>query len=309
MTALRTLPAAPAWGKALFKITPASWHPYLKLLRIDLDAGWWLPAFPAFWGLALAFQKGDPLWIIPVYALLFLLGAILMHGAGSTINDMLDVEFDKKVERTKVRPLASQKVTLRHAAYFLLFQLFCSLCILLVFNWTTFWVAVAFLPLVFFYPLAKRLTFWPQAVLGVVFMMGALIGWTAVRNSLDLPAILLYIGCIFWPLHFDTIYAHQDRKDDVAAGVKSSALFLGEKTRSVLFVFDLLMVGFICAACNVAGLGWGFWPVMLIVLAHFLWQLKELDIHDEGKCLFLFSSNWSLGWIVLAAILAGQWTA
>ncbi|MBE1236564.1 4-hydroxybenzoate octaprenyltransferase [Phaeovibrio sulfidiphilus] len=309
MFSFRTLLAAPPLGAQIIRKCPPSWMPYLKLLRIDLDAGWWIPAFPAFWGMALALREGDPLWMVPVWCVLFLLGAIFMHGAGSTLNDMLDENFDRKVSRTRSRPLPSGMVSRKQAALFLLFQLFVSLCILLTFNTTTIWTAIAFLPLVAFYPLAKRFTWWPQAVLGLTFMMGSVIGWTAVRGSLDLPAILLYAGCVFWPLHFDTIYAHQDREDDIFAGVKSSALRLGEKTKPALLVFDILMVGFLAAAGALAGMGWAFWPVLALVFAHFVWQLWALDINNSERCLYLFSTNWIIGWLVLAAIIAGQITA
>ncbi|MBE1236563.1 4-hydroxybenzoate octaprenyltransferase [Phaeovibrio sulfidiphilus] len=302
----KTIPVGvPQFGGWVISKSPSWLKPYLSIMRIDLDAGWWLLTFPAWWSLALASTGTFP---NPLYMLLFLLGGILMEGAGCIFNDMVDMKFDAKVRRTAQRPLPGKLVSIPEAIVYMFVTLLMAFAILMTFNTFTVWVCMAVTPLIFVYPFMKRITYWPQAVLGVVFTWGALVGWSAEQGSLSLAPILFYLGCIFWPLHFDTLYAHQDREDDISIGVKSTALALGEKTGAVLFAFNLCFLALVAAAGATAGLGWGFWPGLALVALHFAWQHRVLDINDREVCGRLFNSNWSLGWIMLGAIVAGQLT-
>ncbi|MBE1236504.1 4-hydroxybenzoate octaprenyltransferase [Phaeovibrio sulfidiphilus] len=296
----------PRVGAWIIRHAPVPLQKYLRLLRIDLDAGWWLLLFPCWWGLSLGSEGTVPnLW----YVALFFVGAFLMEGAASVINDLTDANFDAKVTRTANRPLASGEVTRVQAVILLLVTLLASLGVLLAFQNTLMVIlSFALVPMVFIYPWMKRVTYWPQAFLGMTVMFTVVIGWVAARGSIDTAPILMYLGCIFLHIHFDTIYAHQDREDDIAIGVKSSALALGDKTKTVLLAFDLCVVALIGAAGIMAGLGWGFWPVLGLVALHFVWQLKTLDINSPVICGRLFDSAWSMGWLILAAIICGQLT-
>ncbi|CCG09396.1 4-hydroxybenzoate octaprenyltransferase [Pararhodospirillum photometricum] len=281
---------------------PASARPYLRLMRLDRPIGTWLLLFPCWWSQALA---ADP-WPHLGMMVLFAIGAVVMRGAGCTYNDIVDRDFDAKVERTAQRPIPSGQVTRRQAAWFLLAQLLVGFAVLLCFNTFAIWLGVASLVLVFTYPFMKRFTYWPQAWLGLTFTYGALMGWAGERADLGWPAILLYVACFFWTLHYDTIYAHQDREDDLIVGVKSSALALGARTKPALAGFSLIMIVLIGIAGALAGLGPLFWPLLLAALGHLMWQLWALDINNSDVCLALFKSNRFVGWILLAAFVAGQ---
>lgn len=281
---------------------PASARPYLRLMRLDRPIGTWLLLFPCWWSQALA---ADP-WPDLGMMVLFAIGAVVMRGAGCTYNDIVDRDFDAKVERTAQRPIPSGQVTRRQAAWFLLAQLLVGFAVLLCFNTFAIWLGVASLVLVFTYPFMKRFTYWPQAWLGLTFTYGALMGWAGERADLGWPAILLYVACFFWTLHYDTIYAHQDREDDLIVGVKSSALALGSRTKPALAGFSLIMIVLIGIAGALAGLGPLFWPLLLAALGHLMWQLWALDIDNSDVCLALFKSNRFVGWILLAAFVAGQ---
>ncbi|GEO81304.1 4-hydroxybenzoate octaprenyltransferase [Pararhodospirillum oryzae] len=284
------------------RLAPEGMRPYLRLMRLDRPIGTWLLLFPCWWSQALA---ADP-WPHPGMMILFAIGSVVMRGAGCTFNDIVDRDFDAKVERTAARPIPSGAVSRVQAVIFLVAQLLVGLIVLLCFNEFAIWLGVASLLLVFTYPFMKRITYWPQAWLGLTFTYGALMGWAAERGDLGWAPVLLYAGCFFWTLHYDTIYAHQDREDDLLVGVKSSALALGTRTRPALAVFSTIMIVLIGAAGAVAGLGWLFWPLLLVGYAHLLWQLGRLDIHDSPRCLDLFKSNRHVGWILLVALIAGQ---
>ncbi|MGB0696017.1 MAG: 4-hydroxybenzoate octaprenyltransferase [Rhodospirillaceae bacterium] len=297
------------------RITPSSWHPYTRLMRLDRPIGTWLLLFPCWWGAALApWSDFLPIrWHAPFpdpwHLLLFALGALIMRGAGCTINDIADRDYDRQVARTATRPIASGAISRKGAALFLAVQLLAGLLILLQFNSFTVWLGVASLLLVFPYPLMKRITYWPQAWLGLTFTYGALMGWAAATGGLAAPAVLLYAGCFFWTLHYDTIYAHQDKEDDALVGVKSSALALGERTKPALLIFTAVMIGLWAAAGATAGLGWGYWPLLAGVAGFLVWQSLKVDIHDPKDCLARFKANRFVGWGLLAAILAGQVSA
>jgi 4-hydroxybenzoate polyprenyltransferase len=210
------------------------------------------------------------------------------------------------VERTKGRPIPSGAVTVKQAAAFLVLQLLVGLAILVQLNPFTIAVGAASLALVFPYPLMKRITYWPQAWLGLTFNWGTLVGWAAVTGSLDWPPLALYAAGLFWTLGYDTIYAHQDKDDDALIGVKSTALRLGAATRGWLVLFYGLALALIAVSGWLAGLGWAFWPLLAVAAGQLAWQVLRLDIDDSGRCLALFKSNRWFGWALLAAIVAGK---
>lgn len=289
-------------GGWIDRYVPAAARPYLKLMRLDRPIGTWLLLFPCWWSVSLAAQGAPNL----LYMLLFGLGALIMRGAGCTINDIADRDFDGRVSRTAARPLPSGQVTLPQALAFLLLLLALGLAVLLQFN--AFAVALGFasMLLVVPYPFMKRITYWPQAWLGLTFNWGALLGWAAVTGTLGAPAVALYVGGIFWTLGYDTIYGHQDKEDDVLIGVKSAALALGERTRPWVAVFYAVALGLFALAGTLAGMAWPFYPLLLLAGAQLGWQVWTLDIHDGANCLARFKSNRWFGWLMLAAVLAGQ---
>ncbi len=238
--------------------------------------------------------------------LLFACGALLMRGAGCVVNDILDRDFDAKVARTADRPLPSGEVNLLQAGLFLLLLLSLSLTILLQMNALTILLGCASLLLVFPYPLMKRITYWPQAWLGLTFNWGALMGWTAVTGALGWPALLLYCGGIAWTLGYDTIYAYQDKEDDALIGVKSTALKLGSASKPWLTAFYAVALAFFGLAGLAAGLDWPFWIGLAAVALQLLWQVADLKMDRPSDCLAKFKSNRFTGWLLLAGILAGS---
>ncbi len=285
-----------------YRVAPATLRPYLRLARIDRPIGTWLLLFPCWWSLALASVSGGSwpdLWL----AVLFTVGAVVMRGAGCTFNDIADRDYDARVARTAERPIPSGQVTARNATLFLVLQLAIGLAVLLQFNLFTIGLGAASLVLVFSYPFMKRITYWPQAWLGLTFNWGALVGWSAVAGGLDWPAVLLYAGGVAWTLGYDTIYAHQDKEDDALIGVKSTALKLGAKTKPWLAGFYFLTQALFLAAGLAAGLAWPFLVGVAAVALHFAWQIRTLDIDDPGNCMRRFQSNRFVGWLLLAGIL------
>ena len=284
------------------RLVPAPARPYARLMRLDRPIGTWLLLFPCWWSLALAWGGWRDAWLF----VLFGLGAMVMRGAGCTYNDICDKDFDAQVARTKDRPLPSGEVSVLQAWIFLALQLLVGLAILLALPRFAVWVGAASLALVFTYPLMKRITFWPQLFLGFAFNWGALLGWAAIRENLDWPAILLYVGGIFWTLGYDTIYAHQDKRDDPAAGVKSTALRLLFVSRPWIAGFYVATVVLFAAAGLVEGLRWPFLIGLAAGAAQLVWQVWDVDIDNPKDCLAKFRSNRLFGWLVLAGIFAGK---
>ena len=281
---------------------PAWSQPYARLARLDRPIGTWLLLFPGWWGIALAASG----WPDPLLLLLFALGAVTMRGAGCTLNDIADRHYDAQVARTRLRPLPSGAVTLWQAVLFLLFQLAIGAALLLSLNRTSVLLGVAVLGLIGTYPFMKRVTYWPQVFLGLNFNWGALIGWTAVTGDLALPPLLLYLGGIFWTISYDTIYAHQDKEDDLRIGIKSSALALASHTRPWLFVFYVAALTAWAATGLAAGLGFLFWLGLAGSAAQLAWQAVRVAIDDPADCLGKFRSNRVVGWLMLAGIVAGH---
>ncbi len=229
-----------------------------------------------------------------------------MRGAGCTVNDLADRQFDKQVARTRDRPLARGDLSASQAVGFLALQLAIGLGVLLQFNSVTILLGFAVMPLVIAYPFMKRVTWWPQLFLGLTFNWGALVGWTAMRGTLDAPAILLYLGGIAWTLGYDTIYAHQDKEDDALIGVHSSALRLGGATRPFLALTYTAAVFLFAGAGWLAGLEAPFYVILLAAALQLGWQVATVDIDHPAVCLDQFKSNRWFGWALLAALFAGQ---
>ncbi len=282
---------------------PAYWQNYALLARADRPIGIWLLFLPGLWAICLAapgFWRG--LWL----ALLFAVGSAVMRGAGCVVNDLWDRDLDAKVERTRGRPLASGAVKPWQAMLFLAVLCLIGLGVLLLLGRVAQILGVASLALVALYPLAKRVTWWPQAVLGCTFGWGAPMGYAAAAGHLAWPALPLYLGTILWIVGYDTIYAHQDREDDTLIGVKSTARLFGEKTRLALVGCYGGFMLLLALAMRLAGLGAaGFW-LLLAPAALLLWQIFRLDIYNPGRCLALFKLNREVGLLVALAVVAGR---
>ena len=283
---------------------PAGVRPYARLARLDRPIGTWLLLFPGWWGIALASRH----WPDPVLMALFAVGAVVMRGAGCTLNDIADRDYDRQVARTRLRPLASGAVSVPQAVAFLIAQLAVGAAVLFSLNRTSILLGFAVLLLIATYPFMKRVTYWPQVFLGLNFNWGALIGWTAVTGTLAWPSLLLYAGGVFWTIGYDTIYAHQDKADDALIGVKSSALALGAKTRPWLFVFYAAAVVLWAAAGRQAGLSALFWVGLALVVMQLAWQAALVDVENPSDCLAKFRSNRLVGWLLLVGIVGGHLT-
>ena len=282
---------------------PQAWRPYALLMRLDRPIGSWLLFLPGLWAFAMVapdWRQG--LWLTALFGL----GAVLMRGAGCVVNDLWDRDLDRQVERTAGRPLASGALRARHALVFLALVLAVALLILLQLNRTAQVLGVASLIPVVLYPLAKRVTDWPQAVLGVIFSWAAPMGYAAVTGGLDAAAFALWAAGFFWILGYDTIYAHQDREDDALVGIRSSALRLGDKTRPFL----ILCYGLTMALLVLAGWLAELTPWYLLGLAlpgaMLARQVMQLDIADPALCLRLFKANRDVGLAIAVAFLLGR---
>ena len=284
------------------RFAPEVIRPYLRLARLDRPIGTWLLLLPCWWGAALA----TPAWPDATMFVLFTIGAVVMRGAGCTVNDLADRKFDARVARTATRPIASGQISVLKAFVFLALQLLLGLSILLQFNAFTVALGVSSLLLIVLYPFMKRITYWPQLFLGFTFNWGALLGWAAVKGELSAPAFVLYGAGIFWTLGYDTIYAHQDRKDDVLIGVKSTALKFGDGTKPWLVGFYSITVILLAATGLLANLAWPFYSGLTLAALHLAWQIKSVDIANSKNCLRQFKSNRDFGLILLAGIIAAQ---
>ena len=296
------------------RLLPRPARAYARLMRLDRPIGTWLLLLPGWWSIALAgfglpkFDgklEFDRFWNHDEikFGLLFLIGAVVMRGAGCTYNDIIDRDIDAKVARTRTRPLASGEISLRAAWIFLGLQLAIGLLVLLQLRLFAVYLGAGSLALVFTYPFMKRLTYWPQVWLGLTFNWGALMGWAAMRGHLDRPSLLLYASGFFWTLGYDTIYAHQDKEDDALVGVKSSALALGDKTRSFVAASYLATMLIFLLALRPVPLGWPTRIVLIAAAAQLAWQVITLDTDNPANCLKRFRSNRDFGLLILAAIL------
>jgi 4-hydroxybenzoate polyprenyltransferase len=284
--------AAPTWSR-----------PYLRLARLDRPIGSWLLLIPCWWSAGLAAIAARDPWPDPWHLLLFFIGAFAMRGAGCTWNDIVDRDLDARVERTRSRPIPSGQVSAARAAAFLVAQTVVGLAVLLQFNRFAIAAGIASLAIVAVYPFMKRITYWPQIVLGLAFSWGALMAWAAAFGRLDAPALVLYAGAISWVIGYDTIYAHQDREDDALIGIKSTALLFGDRTKPMLALFYGFAVILIGGAGAAAGAGLVFWLGLLAFAAHLAWQIARLDTADPDLCLAVFKSNRDAGLILFAGLV------
>jgi 4-hydroxybenzoate polyprenyltransferase len=294
---------ADATGNWVDTLAPAWTRPYLRLARLDRPIGSWLLLLPCWWSAALAAIAARHAAPSVIHLLLFFIGAFAMRGAGCTWNDVVDRDLDASVERTRSRPIPAGQVTVIQAFAFLALQAVIGFVVLISFNGFTVALGIASLAIVGVYPFMKRITYWPQIVLGLAFSWGALMGWAAAFGRLDAPAFLLYAGSIAWVIGYDTIYAHQDREDDALIGIKSTALLFGERTKPMLCLFYALAVVLIAAAGFLAGGGLVFAIGLMAFAAHLAWQVVRLDIANPDLCLKLFKSDRDAGLILFAGLL------
>ena len=283
---------------------PAGLRPYARLARWERPIGWWLLLWPCFWSAALAAIAGGKAWPDPWHIVLFFIGAVAMRGAGCTYNDLVDVDIDSKVERTRSRPIPAGQVTRLQAKIFLVVQALIGLAVLLQFNTFTIWLGIASLLPVAIYPFMKRITNWPQLFLGFAFSWGALMGWAAAFGSLSWSPVFLYVGGICWTIGYDTIYAHQDKEDDALVGVKSTARLFDEHTKPALIMLYSCATALFFLAAIFADAGPAAFVGILAGVIHLGWQIAVLDIDDGDQCLQLFRSNGTYGWILFFGFLA-----
>ena len=283
---------------------PPFFRPYARLARLDRPVPIWLLLLPCWWSIALAASpSGFPnLWLL----FLFGVGSIVMRGAGCTFNDLVDRDYDRQVARTSTRPIASGEIGIFGAIVFLALQLLIGLFILLLLRPLAAGLGVASLLLVATYPFMKRITYWPQAFLGLTFNWGALMGYAAATGRIDPAPVALYGAGIAWTLVYDTIYAHQDKEDDALIGVRSTALKFGKRTKPWLGVFALAMLALLALTILLAGLGKIAWLAVAAAALHLAWQIVFVDIDDPADCLKKFRASRWLGWAVFIAFVLGR---
>jgi 4-hydroxybenzoate polyprenyltransferase len=295
-------------GNWVDRLAPGWLRPYARLARWDRPIGFWLLFWPCGFAIGLAAIRNPAAGFNWWALLLCLIGAIAMRGAGCTFNDIVDRDIDRKVERTRSRPLPSGQVRLPNAVLFMALQGLAGLAVLLQFNLLTVALGVASLALVAIYPFMKRVTWWPQLFLGLAFSWGALVGWTAQTEALSAGPVLLYVGCILWTIGYDTIYALQDVEDDALIGVRSTARLFGRRTRAFVAMFYAAAVGIWAVAATLAGAGAVFAAGLLLAAAVLAWQVASLDSREAGNALLRFKSNHWVGLVVTAALLL-EWLA
>tara|TARA_Y100000768_G_scaffold205045_1_gene154469 strand:+ start:367 stop:1230 length:864 start_codon:yes stop_codon:yes gene_type:complete len=280
---------------------------FIELTRLKKPIGYMLLFWPCAWGLTIAYDFSDNLNIYFYYLILFFLGSVFMRSAGCIINDILDRKFDKKVLRTKNRPIASGKISIILGLSYAIILCLLAFLVLINFNYFTIFIALGSMPLAFTYPLMKRFTYWPQLFLGVTFNYGLILGWSSIFSEISLIPIVFYIGAIFWTLAYDTIYGFQDVKDDEIIGLKSTSIkfkktpYLFLTLCYTVFFLSLIIIGVLMDLNNF------FYIFLLIIFFHlFLYQIKKLNIKDAKDCLNKFKSNNFLGIIILTGILFGK---
>jgi 4-hydroxybenzoate polyprenyltransferase len=294
---------ADATGNWVDTFAPPWSRPYLRLARLDRPIGSWLLLMPCWWSAALAAAIANNIGRLPLVIALFFVGAFAMRGAGCTWNDITDRDLDAKVERTRSRPIPAGQVSVPQALAFLVAQALIGLAVLLQFNRFAVATGIASLAIVAVYPFMKRITWWPQVVLGLAFSWGALMGFAVTLGRIDATALLLYGGSIAWVIGYDTIYAHQDAEDDALIGVKSTARLFGAHTHQALMVFYALAVLLIGVAMGLAGAGLAAWIGLAAFAAHLVWQIARLKIGDSALCLRVFKSNRDAGLLLFAGLL------
>ena len=282
---------------------------FIELTRLKKPIGYMLLFWPCLWGLTIAYDFTGELLNFYKYLILFLAGAILMRSAGCIINDISDRNFDKKIERTKFRPIASGKISTKLALFYASTLCLLALLILINFNSFTIVLAICSLPLAFTYPLMKRFTYWPQLYLGITFNYGIILGWTSINPEIDIKPLIFYFGAIFWTLGYDTIYGFQDIKDDEIIGVKSTSILFKNNSKMFLSIVFFLFVVFYLTMGFLMKFNLAFFILSIIPISHlFLYQIKKFDPLNPDICLSTFKSNNLFGLIIFANLLIGKIT-
>lgn len=306
------LPRPPATSGQVADALPANWvdrfaprfmRPYLRLGRFDRPIGTWLLLFPCWWSQTLAEIGTGRAYPRLDHLALFAVGALVMRAAGCAYNDYVDREIDAKVTRTASRPIPSGQVTPAAALVFVVLASLCGLAVLLQFNTFTILLAIASLAIVAVYPFAKRLTSYPQLVLGLAFNWGALVGWASIKGSIGWPAVVLYLGCVLWTVGYDTIYAHQDRDEDAQLGLGSTALRFGENTVSYVGALYGTAVVLWLLAGAIAGTHLIYFLALTLVFLQMSWQVATLDTADPANCLRRFRSSRDVGIAVFLGLV------
>ena len=280
---------------------------FIQLTRLNKPIGYMLLFWPCLWGLTIAYNFENNLNIYFFYSVLFFFGSVLMRSAGCIVNDIVDRNFDKRVERTKNRPIASGKISVFLALFYALILCFLAFIVLINFNSLTILLAILSMPLAFTYPLMKRFTYWPQLFLGITFNYGLLLAWISIHESISFPAILLYFGAIFWTLGYDTIYGYQDIKDDEIIGVKSTSIKFKDNPKKILYLFYMITFLSLINLGYLMKFSYIYFIFLIIPFLHFfIYQIGKLEIKSPINCLKLFKSNNFLGLIIFLNLLIGK---
>ena len=280
---------------------------YIELTRIKKPIGIMLLFWPCIWGLTIAYNFEDSIFIYIFYTVLFFLGSTLMRSAGCIINDIVDKNFDKKVRRTKSRPIASGKISVIEAFIFAVLLCIIAFFVLIQFNLLTIILAIGSMPLAFTYPYMKRFTYWPQLYLGITFNYGIILGWSSINENVSIIPIIFYLGAIFWTLGYDTIYGYQDIKDDEIIGVKSTSIKFKTNPKKFVTICYLITLTLICITGLMMNFKYVFFIFMIIPILHmFFYQIKNLNIKNDLNCLRIFKSNNMFGFIIYINIIIGK---
>ena len=280
---------------------------FIDLTRLKKPIGYMLLFWPCAWGLTLAYDFSSSLKNYFFYLILFFLGSVLMRSAGCIVNDILDKEFDAKVSRTKNRPIASGKISVKLGIFYALLLCFLALIVLLNFNFYTILLAFASMPLAFSYPLMKRLTYWPQLFLGITFNYGLILGWTSIKGQIDLMPVLFYFGAIFWTLGYDTIYGYQDIKDDEIIGLKSTSIKFKNNGKKFLFICYVILSAFLFTGGFYMKFHSIYYYLLSIPFIHlFIYQMKTFNLNNPMSCLKAFKSNNIFGLMIFLNILIAK---
>jgi 4-hydroxybenzoate polyprenyltransferase len=277
---------------------------FITLTRLDRPIGYMLLFWPCLWGLTVSYNFNGELLTYFKYILFFLLGSILMRSAGCIVNDISDKNFDKKVKRTKNRPIASGKISIKFAFFYVIILCLLAFLVLINFNNLTIFLALCSMPFAFTYPLMKRITYWPQLFLGITFNYGLILGWTSINGEINVIPIIMYLGAIFWTLGYDTIYGFQDIKDDEIIGVKSTSI----KFKDIPFEFLIICYLIFFISIIITGIylkfSYIFFMSLTLLFYHlFFRQISKLNVKIKKNCLEVFKSNNEVGLLVFISII------
>ena len=280
---------------------------FIELIRLKKPIGFMLLFWPCLWGLTIAYNFNTELFTYFQYTFFFLAGSILMRSAGCIVNDIYDKNFDKKVERTKNRPIASGKISIKLGLIYMIILCLCAFLILINFNKLTIILALCSIPFALLYPLMKRITYWPQLFLGITFNYGLILGWISIHGELNIIPLIMYFGAIFWTLGYDTIYGFQDIKDDEIIGVKSTSI----KFKNIPFAFLIICYSIFLLSIIISGIilkfNYIFFMSLTLLVYHlFFKQIAQLNIAVKKNCLKIFNSNNEIGLIIFVSIIIGK---